>query len=46
MSDVEHYEEEESLDLAKKLADEEEGVGRLPTGPSKYVIPTFIHQTP
>jgi len=40
MSDVEKHENGESFDLAKKLADEEEGVGRLPEGPSKYVIPT------
>jgi TRAP-type uncharacterized transport system fused permease subunit len=41
MSDVEEHEKEESLDLAKKLAEEEEGIGRLPTGASKYVIPTI-----
>jgi len=40
MSDVEAHEKDESFDLAKKLADEEEGVGRLPKGPSRYVIPT------
>jgi TRAP transporter 4TM/12TM fusion protein len=41
MTDLEEHEKEESLDLAKKLADEEEGIGRLPTGASKYVIPTI-----
>ncbi len=32
---------DEGLDLAKRLAEEEEGVGRKPTGSSKYVIPTI-----
>ena len=41
MTDLEEYEGGESLDLAKKLAEEEEGIGRLPTGASKYVIPTI-----
>jgi TRAP transporter 4TM/12TM fusion protein len=34
-------EEEDGLELARKLAEEEEGIGRLPKGPSKYVIPTI-----
>ncbi|MGB6379571.1 MAG: TRAP transporter permease [Syntrophobacteria bacterium] len=41
MSDIEKHEKEEGLELARKLAEEEEGVGRLPSGPSKYVIPTI-----
>jgi TRAP transporter 4TM/12TM fusion protein len=41
MTDLKEHEKEESLDLAKKLAEEEEGIGRLPTGASKYVIPTI-----
>ncbi len=41
MTDLEKHEKEEGLDLAKKLAEEEEGVGRLPKGPSRYVIPTI-----
>ena len=40
MNDLEEREKEEGLDLAKKLAEEEEGVGRLPKGPSRFVIPT------
>jgi TRAP transporter 4TM/12TM fusion protein len=40
MTDVEAREKDEGFDLAKKLADEEEGVGRIPKGPSKFVIPT------
>ena len=34
-------EEEDGLELARKMAEEEEGIGRLPKGPSKYVIPTI-----
>ena len=33
--------EEDGLELARKMAEEEEGIGRLPKGPSKYVIPTI-----
>jgi len=40
MTDLEEHGKEEGFDLAKKLAEEEEGVGRLPKGPSRYVIPT------
>jgi len=34
-------EEEDGLELARKMAEEEEGIGRLPKGPSKHVIPTI-----
>jgi len=34
-------EKDDGLELAKKMAEEEEGIGRKPTGPSKYVIPTI-----
>jgi TRAP transporter 4TM/12TM fusion protein len=34
-------EEEDGFELARKMAEEEEGIGRLPKGPSKYVIPTI-----
>ncbi len=34
-------EKENGLELARKMAEEEEGIGRLPEGPSKYVIPTI-----
>jgi len=34
-------EEEDGLELARKMAEEEEGIGRLPKGPSKYIIPTI-----
>jgi TRAP transporter 4TM/12TM fusion protein len=40
MSDIEKQEKDEGLELAKKLAEEEEGVGRIPKGGAKYVIPT------
>ncbi|MGB6010401.1 MAG: TRAP transporter permease, partial [Desulfobacterales bacterium] len=32
-------EDDEGLELAKRLAEEEEGISRRPKGPSKYVIP-------
>jgi TRAP transporter 4TM/12TM fusion protein len=32
---------EEGLELAKKMAEEEEGVGRRPTGGARYVIPAI-----
>ncbi len=34
-------EQDDGLELARKMAEEEEGIGRLPKGPSKYVIPTI-----
>ena len=34
-------EEDEGLELAKRLAEEEEGISRRPKGPSKFVIPTI-----
>ncbi|MGD8925090.1 MAG: TRAP transporter fused permease subunit, partial [Syntrophobacterales bacterium] len=40
MNNVEEHEKEEGLELAKKLAEEEEGVGRLPKGGARFVIPT------
>jgi len=33
-------EKDDGLALARKMAEEEEGIGRRPKGPSKYVIPT------
>jgi TRAP transporter 4TM/12TM fusion protein len=47
MSENETRDQDDSLDqddgfeLARKMAEEEEGIGRLPKGPSKYVIPTI-----
>jgi len=41
MSNNEMIEKDDGLELAKKMAEEEEGIGRKPTGPSKYVIPTI-----
>ncbi len=34
-------EQDDGLELARKMAEEEEGIGRRPTGPSKYIIPTI-----
>lgn len=38
MSSIDKH-DEDGLELAKRMAEEEEGVGRRPEGPSKYVIP-------
>ena len=38
MRKVEDHDMEDGLDLAKRMAEEEEGIGRHPTGPSRYVI--------
>jgi len=37
-TDIDNH--DEGLDLAKRMAEEEEGMGRRPKGPSKWVIPT------
>lgn len=31
--------DDDGLELARRMAEEEEGVGRRPEGPSKYIIP-------
>ena len=41
MSENEIQEQDDGLELARKMAEEEEGLGRLPSGPSKWVIPTI-----
>jgi len=42
MSENEKVEDlDEGMELARRMAEEEEGVGRRPEGPSKYVIPTI-----
>jgi TRAP transporter 4TM/12TM fusion protein len=42
MSENEKVEDiDEGLELAKRMAEEEEGIGRRPGGPSKYIIPTI-----
>lgn len=41
MSDIETNDKEEGLALAKRMAEEEEGIGRRPRGWQKYVIPTI-----
>ena len=41
MSDVEIADKDEGIELAKRMAEEEEGIGRRPTGPSRFVIPTI-----
>ena len=39
MTKNEIQEQDEGLELAKRMAEEEEGIGRRPKGFSKYVIP-------
>ncbi len=41
MSDTEVQEIDEGLELARKMAEEEEGIGRKPLGVAKWVIPTI-----
>jgi TRAP transporter 4TM/12TM fusion protein len=41
MSEHEISEKDEGLEIAKRMAEEEEGVGRRPRGEAKYVIPTI-----
>ena len=40
MSDSIPEAKDEGLEIARRMAEEEEGVGRRPNGFSKYVIPT------
>jgi TRAP transporter 4TM/12TM fusion protein len=41
MSESDIKERDEGLELAKRMAEEEEGIGRRPRGPAKYIIPTI-----
>ncbi len=41
MSNLETNEKDEGLEIAKRMAEEEEGVGRRPRGWQKYIIPTI-----
>ncbi|MCF6245957.1 MAG: TRAP transporter permease [Desulfobacula sp.] len=41
MSDTEVQEIDDGLELARKMAEEEEGIGRKPLGLEKWVIPTI-----
>ena len=41
MSTIDVQFEDDGMELAKKLAEEEEGIGRKPTGWQKYIIPTI-----
>jgi TRAP transporter 4TM/12TM fusion protein len=40
MSKIEVDDRDDGLELAKRMAEEEEGIGRRPQGPTKWVIPT------
>jgi TRAP transporter 4TM/12TM fusion protein len=39
MNDNDIHETDDGLELAKRLAEEEEGISRKPKGPGKYIIP-------
>jgi len=39
MSDAQPKENDDGLEIAKRMAEEEEGMGRRPKGPSRYVVP-------
>ncbi|MCP4104907.1 MAG: TRAP transporter permease [Desulfobacteraceae bacterium] len=41
MNTIEKNGQDDGLDLAKRMAEEEEGIGRKPKGAAKYVIPTI-----
>ncbi|RUM39407.1 MAG: TRAP transporter permease [Desulfobulbus sp.] len=41
MSKIDVQFEDDGMELAKKMAEEEEGIGRQPTGWQKYLIPTI-----
>ena len=41
MNDLEHPETDEGLELAKRMAEEEEGIGRRPKGPERWVVPVI-----
>ena len=41
MSHIEQGKKDSGLDVAKRMAEEEEGISRRPKGASKYVIPVI-----
>ena len=41
MRNHEIQEKDEGLEIARRMAEEEEGIGRRPHGPAKYVVPTI-----
>jgi len=41
MSNNEIIEKDGGLKLSRRMTEEEEGIGRIPLGPSKYIIPTI-----
>ena len=41
MNDLEHSEMDEGLARARRMAEEEEGIGRRPKGPERWVIPVI-----
>jgi TRAP transporter 4TM/12TM fusion protein len=41
MNEIDIPEKDDGIELAKRMAEEEEGIGRRPKGPSKWVIPVI-----
>jgi TRAP transporter 4TM/12TM fusion protein len=41
MSNHDIQEKDEGIEIARRMAEEEEGIGRRPHGPAKYVVPTI-----
>ena len=41
MTDRDIQEMDEGIEIAKRMAEEEEGIARKPTGPSKFVVPAI-----
>jgi hypothetical protein len=42
MSNHDIQEKDEGIEIARRMAEEEEGIGRRPHGPAKYVVPTIM----
>jgi len=40
MKSEDEHQQQEGLELARRMAEEEEGIGRKPLGAERYVIPT------
>jgi len=41
ISEIEKTDIDEGLELVRRIAEEEKGIGRRPTGASRHVIPTI-----
>jgi len=41
MTDIEVQRVDDGIEIAKRMAEEEEGIARIPQGPGRYIIPTI-----